>query len=135
MSDFSVLDADMQRDLNRDGLRKLWQALMDGRIESAAKVYARDAILLLPQDGGRIEGRAQIAAGGLMQPGERFVKLGRIVGDGGVWISECDVCRRSATEVADKYSRNARRRDLARNAIPRPRCSRMARQLRQSRLG
>jgi hypothetical protein len=92
MSDFSVLDADMQRDLNRDGLRKLWQALMDGRIESAAKVYARDAILLLPQDGGRIEGRAQIAAGGLMQPGERFVKLGRIVGDGGVWISECDVC-------------------------------------------
>lgn len=90
MSDFSVCDADMQLDANRGALQHLWEELKAGHLQKAAKIYANDAFLYLPQYGTCIAGRADIAARGLLQPGEVFVKVSRIAGDGGIWACECE---------------------------------------------
>jgi hypothetical protein len=90
MSDFSVADADMQREINRGSVQGLWQALIAGESEKAAKAYASDAVVHFPQDGTFVAGRADIAARGLLQAGEAIVALNRIIGDGQVWVSECE---------------------------------------------
>lgn len=90
MSDFGVADADMQREINRASMQELWQALIAGEREKAAKVYANDAVMHFPQDGTFVAGRADIANRSLLHSGETFVALNRIVGDGQVWVSECE---------------------------------------------
>jgi hypothetical protein len=90
MGDFSVTDADMQREMNRSGVQELWKALLERDREQAATAYANDAVMHFPQDGTFIAGRLEIASRGLLQPGEVLVALNRIVGDGQVWVSECE---------------------------------------------
>jgi hypothetical protein len=90
MGEFSVMDADMQREMSRSGVQDLWKALLERDREQAAKAYANDAVMHFPQDGTFIAGRLEIASRGLLQPGEVFVALNRIVGDGQVWVSECE---------------------------------------------
>jgi hypothetical protein len=90
MGDFGVADADMQREINRASMQELWQALIAGEREKAAKAYANDAVMHFPQDETFIAGHADIASRGLLLPGETLVALNRIVGDGQVWVSECE---------------------------------------------
>jgi hypothetical protein len=90
MSDFGVSDADMQRELNRGALQQFWDALIAGKDEHAAQIYQDDATFCVPQGGERIAGRKDIATYGLLETGERLIKVNGIVGDGGVWISECE---------------------------------------------
>ena len=56
MSDFSVAAADMQDEINRGGLHELWQGLIAGDLEKAAKAYASDAVMHVPQDGRTLVG-------------------------------------------------------------------------------
>lgn len=90
MGDFSVSDADMQGEMNRSGIQGLWKALLERDREQAVRAYADDAVVHFPQDGTFLAGRLEIASRGLLQPGEVFVALNRLVGDGQVWVSECE---------------------------------------------
>jgi hypothetical protein len=99
MNDFSVSGEDMQHDINRSPLAQFWKALIAGRDAEAAQTYRVDAVVRLPQDGETIAGRANIAARGLTQPGERLVKINSIVGDGAVWVLECEARWRQWTTL------------------------------------
>ena len=90
MGDFGVSDADMQRDANRGALQHFWEALIAGRTRDAAQIYADDAVLRTPQGGEELVGGADIAARGLLAAGEKLVKINSILGDRGLWISECE---------------------------------------------
>lgn len=94
MSDLSVSGEDMRHEVDRDALLQSWDALIAGKEEQAAQIYQDGAVLRLPQSGEKISGRANIAARGLREPGERVVKVNRIIGDGGLWVSECETLRR-----------------------------------------
>ena len=108
MSDFGVSDADMQRDLNRGALQQFWDALITGKDGQVAQIYEDDATLRAPQGGETIAGRADIAARGLLEAGERLIKVNSIVGNGGVWVSECETLwHQQATllvSVAEMYN-------------------------------
>ena len=52
-------------------------------------MYAEDAILDYPQSGERFRGRATIAAQRGGHPAERHFTVLRVVGSGGLWVSEC----------------------------------------------
>jgi hypothetical protein len=93
MGDLNVTDVDVQRETNRGGVQELWKALSERDRERAAKAYANEAVMHFPQDGTFIAGRSDIAGRGLLQPGEVFVSLNRVVGDGQVWVSECETFR------------------------------------------
>ncbi|MDQ8730091.1 hypothetical protein [Bradyrhizobium sp. LHD-71] len=90
MSDFGVSDADMQREINRGALQQFWDALLGGRNKEAVQIYLDDAIVRIPQSEDSITGRADIAARGLLAAGESLVKVNSIIGDGGLWVSECE---------------------------------------------
>jgi hypothetical protein len=90
MSDFGVSDTDMQREINRGALEQFWNALIAGGASQVPEVYVDDAMLRLPQNGEKVAGRANIVARGLLEPGESLVKVNSIVGDGGLWVSECE---------------------------------------------
>lgn len=90
MSDFGVSDTDMQREINRGALEQFWNALIAGEASQVPEVYVDDAMLRLPQNGEKVVGRANIVARGLLEPGESLVKVNSIVGDGGLWVSECE---------------------------------------------
>ena len=118
MSDLSVSGEDMRHEVDRDALLQSWDALIAGKDEQAVQIYQDGAVLRLPQSGEKISGRANIAAHGLREPGERVVKVNRIIGDGGLWVSECETLRRrqmtllvSIAEMQDgKIIREARYR-------------------------
>ena len=90
MGDFSVSDADMRHEIDRGALELYWDALIAGKDKEAVQCYAEDAVQHLPQDGQKITGRTSIAAHGLLAPGERLVKVNSIIGNGRLWISECE---------------------------------------------
>ncbi len=101
----AVSDADMQREINRGALQELWSALIKGH--AAAKIYREDATLLAPQAGERLAGRADTAARGRLETGEQLVKVNSIIGDGGLWVSECETLwhqeRTMLVSVAEMY--------------------------------
>jgi hypothetical protein len=107
MSDFGVSNADMQREINRGALQQLWHALISGKDQEAVQAYRDDAILRSPQGGERIAGRAEFAVHGLLGSGEMLVKVNSIVGDGGLWVSECETLwhqeRALLVSVAEVY--------------------------------
>lgn len=90
MSDFGVADADMQREMNLGCIQKLWEALIARDLEQAAAAYDNDAVMHFPQARTFIAGRVEISSRGLLPPGETLVALNRLVGDGQVWVSECE---------------------------------------------
>ena len=66
-----------------------WRASERGDIEAEHAIYSADAILDYPQSGERFRGRATISDQRGGHPASRHFTILRIVGDGGLWVSEC----------------------------------------------
>jgi SnoaL-like domain len=79
---------DPEADL-RTRLQQHWEASERGDLAAEHAIYAVDAILDYPQSGERFRGRSRIQAQRGGHPAERHFTVRRIVGDGGVWVSEC----------------------------------------------
>jgi len=80
--------------VDRDGeilalLREHWEASERGDADAEHAIYAADAILDYPQSGERFTGRSRIQAQRAGHPAERHFTVRRILGGGGLWVSEC----------------------------------------------
>jgi SnoaL-like domain len=73
----------------RARIQQHWEASERGDADAEHAIYAADAILDYPQSGERFRGRARIQAQRGGHPAERHFTVGRILGGGGVWVSEC----------------------------------------------
>jgi hypothetical protein len=76
-------------DPTRTAVEAHWRASEAGDSVAEHAVYAEDALLDYPQSGERFRGRAAIAAQRGGHPAERHFTVTRIVGSGGLWVSEC----------------------------------------------
>ncbi len=83
MSSATDRDADI-----RARIQQHWEASErgDGDVEHA--IYSADAILDYPQSGERFRGRSTIQAQRGGNPAERHFTVSRILGGGGLWVSE-----------------------------------------------
>jgi SnoaL-like domain len=79
---------DRESDIRRR-LEEHWAASERGDVETEHAIYAADAILDYPQSGERFRGRSRIQAQRGGHPAERHFTIRRILGGGGVWVSEC----------------------------------------------
>jgi len=70
-------------------IRQHWEASERGDVEAEHAIYAADAILDYPQSGERFKGRPTIQAQRGGHPAERHFAIRRILGGGGLWVSEC----------------------------------------------
>ena len=70
-------------------MQEHWEASEHGDVDLEHAIYAADAILDYPQSGERFRGRATIQAQRGGHPAERHFRIRRILGGGGVWVSEC----------------------------------------------
>jgi SnoaL-like domain len=78
-----------ERDTNtRARLLEHWEASDRGDDDAEYAIYAEDAILDYPQSGERFRGRSTIQAQRGGNPADRHFTVNRIVGAGGVWVSE-----------------------------------------------
>jgi hypothetical protein len=66
-----------------------WEASERGDVDAEHAIYAEHAILDYPQSGERFSGRSRIQAQRGGHPAERHFTIRRILGGGGVWVSEC----------------------------------------------
>jgi hypothetical protein len=82
----SAIDRDADA---RAQLRRHWEASERGDVAAEHEIYAADAILDYPQSGERFRGRARIQAQRGEHPAERHFTIRRILGSGGMWVSEC----------------------------------------------
>ena len=73
----------------RARLQEHWEASERGDVEAEHAIYAADAILDYPQSGERFRGRSTIEAQRGGHPAERHFTISRILGGGGLWVSEC----------------------------------------------
>jgi hypothetical protein len=73
----------------RARIQEHWEASERGDVDAEHAIYAADAILDYPQSGERFRGRARIQAQRGGHPAERHFTIRRILGGGGVWVSEC----------------------------------------------
>jgi SnoaL-like domain len=73
----------------RARIQQHWEASERGDQRAEHAIYAEDAILDYPQSGERFRGRSRIEAQRGGHPAERHFKIRRILGKGGVWVSEC----------------------------------------------
>jgi hypothetical protein len=73
----------------RARLLQHWEASERGDLEAEHAIYAADAILDYPQSGERYRGRSRIRAQRGGHPAERHFTVRRILGGGGLWVSEC----------------------------------------------
>jgi hypothetical protein len=80
--------SDREADI-RARIREHWEASERGDIEAEHAIYADDAILDYPQSGERFRGRSTIQAQRGGHAAERHFTVRRILGGGGVWVSEC----------------------------------------------
>ena len=65
-----------------------WAASDANDFEAEHRIYAEDAVLEYPQSGERIRGRAHIQASRTAQPNQKRFSVRRILGAGGLWVSE-----------------------------------------------
>ena len=65
-----------------------WAASDANDFETEHRIYAEDAVLEYPQSGERIRGRAHIQASRTAQPNQKRFSVRRILGAGGLWVSE-----------------------------------------------
>jgi SnoaL-like domain len=70
-------------------IQQHWEASESGDLDTEHAIYADDAILDYPQSGERFRGRSKIQAQRGGHPAERHFTIRRILGGGGLWISEC----------------------------------------------
>src|SRR4051794_27077232 len=73
----------------RARIQQHWDASERGDGDAEHAIYADDAILDYPQSGERFRGRSSIRAQRGGHPAERHFTVRRIVGAGGLWVSEC----------------------------------------------
>jgi hypothetical protein len=65
-----------------------WAASDANDFETEHQIYREDAVLDYPQSGERIRGRRNIQASREAQPNAKRFKVRRIVGSGGLWVTE-----------------------------------------------
>ena len=65
-----------------------WAASDANDFEAEHRIYAEDAVLEYPQSGERIRGRTHIQASRTAQPNQKRFSVRRILGAGGLWVSE-----------------------------------------------
>jgi hypothetical protein len=73
----------------RARLLEHWEASERGGVDAEHAIYAAEAILDYPQSGERFTRRARIQAQRAGHPAERHFTVRRILGAGGLWVSEC----------------------------------------------
>jgi hypothetical protein len=73
----------------RARIEQHWEASERGDVDLEHAIYAADAILDYPQSGERFRGRSRIQAQRGGHPAERHFNVRRILGRGGLWVSEC----------------------------------------------
>ena len=73
----------------RARIQRHWEASERGDIDAEHAMYAEDAILDYPQSGERFRGRSRIQAQRGGHPADRHFTVRRILGGGGLWVSEC----------------------------------------------
>lgn len=69
-------------------LRQHWAASDDNDFDAEHAIYADHAILEYPQSGERIRGARNIQASRMAQPNRKRFTVRRVLGGGGLWISE-----------------------------------------------
>ena len=72
----------------RDALQRHWAASDANDFAAEHDIYRDDAVLEYPQSGERIRGRAHIRASREAQPNLKRFTVRRLMGSGGLWISE-----------------------------------------------
>ena len=100
-------ESDHEADI-RARVQQHWEASERGDVDAEHAIYAVDAILDYPQSGERFRGRERIQAQRGGHPAERHFANRRIMGGGGLWISECVItydgmptCSISVMEITD----------------------------------
>jgi hypothetical protein len=69
-------------------LQRHWAASDANDFAAEHSIYEDHAVLEYPQSGERIRGRQAIQASRMAQPNDKRFVLRRILGGGGLWISE-----------------------------------------------
>jgi ketosteroid isomerase-like protein len=72
----------------RAALQRHWDASDVNDFDTEHEIYRDDAVLEYPQSGERIRGRANIQASRTAQPSLKRFTVRRMVGSGGLWVSE-----------------------------------------------
>jgi hypothetical protein len=69
-------------------LKRHWRASDAGDFDAEHDIYDDEAVLDYPQSGERIRGRTNIQASRMAQPNKKRFSLRRMLGNGGLWMSE-----------------------------------------------
>ena len=72
----------------RRALERHWEASDAGNFEAEHDIYHEDAVLHYPQSGERIRSRRNIQQSRYLQPNRKRFTVSRIVGSGGLWVTE-----------------------------------------------
>ena len=72
----------------REALKHHWAASDANDFDGEHDIYRQDALLEYPQSGERIMGRRNIQASRAAQPNAKRFRVRRIVGAGGLWVTE-----------------------------------------------
>jgi len=75
-------------DAIRAALQRHWAASDAGDFAAEHEIYDDRAVLEYPQSGERIRGRENIQASRMAQPNRKRFTVRRMLGGGGLWISE-----------------------------------------------
>lgn len=78
----------MSDDDIRAALQRHWAASDGNDFVQEHAIYAEHAVLDYPQSGERIRGRRNIQASRMAQPNQKRFSVRRLLGGGGLWISE-----------------------------------------------
>jgi hypothetical protein len=72
----------------REALDRHWAASDANDFDVEHDIYREDAVLEYPQSGERVRGRNNIQASRTAQPNSKRFTVRRIVGTGGLWVTE-----------------------------------------------
>jgi ketosteroid isomerase-like protein len=78
----------MRDDEVRSALQRHWAASDANDFAAEHDIYEDHAVLAYPQSGERIRGRGNIQASRMAQPSQKRFTVRRMLGGGGLWISE-----------------------------------------------
>jgi hypothetical protein len=78
----------MRDDDVRAALQRHWTASDANDFATEHQIYEDHAVLEYPQSGERIRGRQRIQASRMAQPNKKRFTVRRMLGGGGLWISE-----------------------------------------------
>jgi hypothetical protein len=78
----------MRDDDVRAALQRHWAASDANDFAAEHQIYEDHAVLEYPQSGERIRGRRSIQASRMAQPSKKRFTIRRILGGGGLWLSE-----------------------------------------------